>query len=379
MMRVGIEGSVLQRKHKTGVDYYTWGLVQSVIRQMPSDEFEVGYFKSSSGYPDLQSKNVEYKVASITYRLYNILFRYLVPKAYDRVTKMNADVVLFPNFVRWPLNRINKSVVVVYDTAYIDKPEYVPTRLKKYLTRFVPKAVNKADRVIAISESTKKAIIKHYRVDESKIAVINPALDHAVYRPVPSRGVEKVKNQYGIKKEYLLYLGTIEPRKNIASIIKAYSQLPDGVRSKYQLVLAGGKGWLDDDIEALISNSNPGEIVKTGYIEDKDKPALYTGAEVFIYPSIFEGWGMQVVEAMACGTPVITADNSSLPEAGGKAAAYVKAGNDSQLTCAIQDMLKNKSSYNMRVKLGLEHAAKFTWEKSGSQLKTVFKDLGGQS
>lgn len=378
-MRVGIEGSVLQRKHKTGVDYYTWGLVQSVIRQMPSDEFEVGYFKSSSGYPDLQSKNVEYKVASITYRLYNILFRYLVPKAYDRVTKMNADVVLFPNFVRWPLNRINKSVVVVYDTAYIDKPEYVPTRLKKYLTRFVPKAVNKADRVIAISESTKKAIIKHYRVDESKIAVINPALDHAVYRPVPSRGVEKVKNQYGIKKEYLLYLGTIEPRKNIASIIKAYSQLPDGVRSKYQLVLAGGKGWLDDDIEALISNSNPGEIVKTGYIEDKDKPALYTGAEVFIYPSIFEGWGMQVVEAMACGTPVITADNSSLPEAGGKAAAYVKAGNDSQLTCAIQDMLKNKSSYNMRVKLGLEHAAKFTWEKSGSQLKTVFKDLGGQS
>lgn len=378
-MRVGIEGSVLQRKHKTGVDYYTWGLVQSVIRQMPSDEFEVGYFKSSSGYPDLQSKNVEYKVASITYRLYNILFRYLVPKAYDRVTKMNADVVLFPNFVRWPLNRINKSVVVVYDTAYIDKPEYVPTRLKKYLTRFVPKAVNKADRVIAISESTKKAIIKHYRVDESKIAVINPALDHAVYRPVPSRGVEKVKNQYGIKKEYLLYLGTIEPRKNIASIIKAYSQLPDGVRSKYQLVLAGGKGWLDDDIEALISNSNPGEIVKTGYVENKDKPALYTGAEVFIYPSIFEGWGMQVVEAMACGTPVITADNSSLPEAGGKAAAYVKAGNDSQLTRAIQDMLKNKSSYNMRVKLGLEHAAKFTWEKSGSQLKTVFKDLGGQS
>ncbi len=159
MMRVGIEGSVLQRKHKTGVDYYTWGLVQSVIAQMPSDEFEVGYFKSANGYPDLKSNNVKYKKASVTYRLYNILFRYLIPVAYDRVTKIDADVVLFPNFVRWPLKSIKKSVVVVYDTAYIDKPDYVPTRLKKFLTRFVPKAVKKSDKVIAISESTKRQLL----------------------------------------------------------------------------------------------------------------------------------------------------------------------------------------------------------------------------
>ncbi len=378
-MRVGIEGSVLQRQHKTGVDYYTWGLVQSVIRQMPNDDFEVGYFKSSNEYPDLKNKNVKYKVASVTYRTYNILFRYLIPVAYDRVTKIDADVVLFPNFVCWPLSKVRKSVVVVYDTAYIDKPEYVPTRLKKFLTRFVPKAVKKADIVIAISESTKKAIVSHYNIDESKIVVINPALDHAVYKPVSNKDVEKVKNNYGIQKDYLLYLGTIEPRKNIASIIRVYNQLPDEIRNKYQLVLAGGKGWLDEDIELLIKNSKSGDIIKTGYVEDADKPALYSGAKLFVYPSNFEGWGMQVLEAMACGTPVITGNNSSLPEVGGKAATYVRAGDDNELVSSISNLLRNKSIYNKSVKLGLEHSKQFTWENSGRQLKEVFRGLDDQS
>ena len=209
--------------------------------------------------------------------------------------------------------------------------------------------------------------------------MINTALDNDTYKPAGSKEVVKVKNHYGIQKEYLLYLGTIEPRKNIASIIKAYNQLPSEVRSKYQLVLAGGKGWLDDEIEALISSSNQSDIIRTGYVADKDKPALYTGAKIFIYPSNFEGWGMQVLESMACGTPVITADNSSLPEAGGKAAAYVRAGNDSELVSSIENLLRSESSYNMRVKLGLEHAAKFTWQNSGRQLKEVLKAMGDQS
>ncbi len=233
--------------------------------------------------------------------------------------------------------------------------------------------------MIAISESTKKAIVSHYNIDESKIVVINPALDHAVYKSVSNKDVEKVKNNYGIQKDYLLYLGTIEPRKNIASIIRAYNYLSDELRNKYQLVLAGGKGWLDEDIELLIKNSKPGDIIKTGYVEDADKPALYSGAKLFVYPSNFEGWGMQVLEAMACGTPVITANNSSLPEVGGKAATYVRAGDDNELVSSISNLLRNKSIYNKSVKLGLEHSKQFTWENSGRQLKEVFRGLDDQS
>lgn len=380
-MKIGVEASVLQRQNKTGVDYYTRELLRSVIAKMPNTEFELGYFSLiKKNKPDLKSKNIVYKPISwLSWRIYNLLLRYFLAIPYDFAARLDSDIVFYPNFVRWPLFRVKKSVVVIYDTCFLDTPQFVAKRNKRYLTRFVKKSVNRSDHIITISDSTKQSIIKHYNISSKDITVINPAVNLQIYKPARIKEIQAVKKKYGIDGKYLLYMGTIEPRKNIAGIIRAYKSLPESVRSTYRLVLAGGKGWLDDEIDQLISESNPEQIVKTGYIDEQDAPILYSGAEIFIYPSFYEGWGMQILESMACGTPVITADNSSLPEAGGKAATYVRAGDDVGLTKAIEGLLGHKDLYKKKVEAGIEHSKQFTWEESGEQLKKVFEELYDQS
>lgn len=381
-MRIIVESSVLARTKKTGVDYYAQDLLREAVKQMPGSTFYLCYLSFLTKKPSelgIRSKNVISKRARFfPGKLYNFLERYITAIPYDLIFRIKADVVFYPNFIRWPLVSIKKSAVVVYDLAYLDYPSVMIDRHRKYLTKFVPKSIASATHVVTISENTKQRIMYHYKTDEAKITVITPAINHSLYRPVDSSKINKIREKYNIDSEYLLYLGTIEPRKNITGIIESYKKLSSKHKDKYKLVLAGGKGWLDEDINMLI-NSLGDKVIRTGYVDDRDKPALYGGAKLFIYPSFYEGWGMQILEAMACGTPVITADNSSLPEAGGKAAVYVRAGNDRQLTKSIENLLGDKDLYNKKVKAGIEHSKNFTWEKSGRRLKEVFEELNSQS
>jgi glycosyltransferase involved in cell wall biosynthesis len=219
--------------------------------------------------------------------------------------------------------------------------------------------------------------MEYYKVPEDKISIISPAVDQKVFYPRESAEITKVKQNYGVKKPYILSLCTLEPRKNLVGVLDAYEKLPEKTKRSYILVLAGGKGWLDDELEKRIGElSAKYEVIKTGYVPDEDLPALYSGASVFVFPSFYEGFGMPPLEAMACGTPVITSDNTSLPEVVGNAGIMIKADDTERLAGEMERVLtNNKLAQNLREK-GLEQAKKFSWEKSAKELLDVIEEVG---
>jgi glycosyltransferase involved in cell wall biosynthesis len=220
---------------------------------------------------------------------------------------------------------------------------------------------------LTISEFTKNDLVKKYGVDASKIIVAHCAVDP--YKFKMTQLTAHTREKYKLPKDYLLYLGTIEPRKNIANLVKAYSKLPKHIKDQYPLVLAGGGGWNDDEIKLAIEYARKdSQIIQTGYVEEKDIPALYSGAELFLYPSHFEGFGMQILEAMACDTPVLTANNSSLPEVGGDAAYYVDDKSIDSIKDGIEKILDSPKLRLEMVKKGKQQIKNFSWKESAQKI-----------
>jgi glycosyltransferase involved in cell wall biosynthesis len=379
-MKIAVEADVLARGTKSGVYYYIQRLFAALLALDSENTYSFVYFGSSQRAADsfgLPSARVNQKAITwIPRKLYNGLLRISLAPPIDVLAGLQPDVFIFPAFSRWPLRRTKASVVFVHDTAFLDHPELLKTwHFRWYLSRIVPRSIQRADRVVTLSESSKRSLVSHFGTNPDKITVIHPGIDHTVYAPASVARIAAVRRTYGIQREYLLYVGTIEPRKNIAAIMQAYKALPDGLRRRYQLVLAGDKGWKDTEIESLAATMNPDDLVRPGFIEDGDLAALYSGAAAFLFPSFYEGWGMPVVEAMACGTPVITARNSSLPEAGGAAALYIDAANSTQLRDAIMQVLTNPSRQAKMIAAGQTHAKTFSWQKSATQLQTVLEKL----
>lgn len=376
-MKILLEASVLQRKKMTGVDYYAKNLFEELVKLKSGHDFFISYFKNDGPLNFANtSKNVKkIPINYFTRRVYNVLFRlHLAPKI-DSIIKQDFDLIIFPDFVVWPHKKSSRAVVVVHDTAFIDKAEFVASRLRKFLIKFVPKSINKAELVVTISESTKRSIISHYSVDEAKISVVNPAVNHDIFSPPSEEAKAAVKSKYKIPKKYFLYLGTIEPRKNIINIIKAYKSLEVDLKNNYCLVLAGGQGWLDQEIKTEIELSSKENILVLGYVDQQDMSSLYSGAEAFVFPSLYEGWGMPVLEAMACGTPVITANNSSLPEVSGGAAIMLKKNNTLELANAMKKLVNDKSVSVKYSKLGLDRVKKIRWKEEAWKLLSEIDKL----
>jgi glycosyltransferase involved in cell wall biosynthesis len=379
-MKISVESATLLVRNKTGVEYFVQRLLKALVELDSRNKYELVYMAVLGRQkPNLEvgGKNVtERRISWFPGKAYNLLLRSPVGLGIDLLAWTKPDIFFFPNFARWPLLWTRKSVVAVHDLAYLDYPEVIKnTRHRLYLSWTVPRSIRKSTAVAAMSEHTKQRIIYHYGTPADKITVVEPSIDHDVYQPTSAAEVHRVRQKYGISRKYVLYLGTLEPRKNIRRVIQSYLALPEAVQASHQLVLAGGKGWEESDVYRLIEEAGREKVVQTGYVADDDVAALYSGADVFLYPSIYEGWGMQVLEAMACGTPVITADNSSLPEAGGDAAMYVKAEDTPGISAALQKVLTDPElQQKMRAK-GLARARMFSWEKSAEKLLKVFNEL----
>ncbi len=379
-MRVAIEASILTRDLKTGTYHYLRNLLEPLSTHGGGNTYSLFYFRTRHAL-ELGAATGKFKSHLIWWfprRLYNLLLRTPFAPPIDLLAGIKADVYIFPAFVRWPLLWNQKSIVIIYDLSFITSQKTQLSWFNWYLNRAVPKSVKKATRVITISKNSEREIIENLGVDPTKISVITPAVDHGVYRPATSPEVAAVKQKYGIKSKYILFLGTLEPRKNVTGIIEAYRLLRPEIKKQYQLVLAGGKGWLDGTILDLINQLPREQVVKTDYVEEADVPALYSGSSVFVYPSLYEGWGMQVLEAMACGVPVVTANNSSLPEVASDAAILVEATDTLAISKAINKVITDPAlAAAMRAK-GIAHAKKFTWEDSAEKLKAVIEQVDKQ-
>lgn len=284
------------------------------------------------------------------------------------------DLFHAPDFALPPLRRA-PGVVTVHDLSFLAYPAGAVPALRRWLGRAVPESVARAARVLADSEHSRRDLERLLGVDPARVTVLYPGVD-ARFRPL-SDGAElaAVRARHALPEHFILGLGTLEPRKNFDGLIRAFDRLAP-MRPELQLVIAGGPGWLAEPIHAARAASSAADRVRMiGFVPDADLPALYSLAEVFAFPSHYEGFGLPLLEAMACGTPVVAADNSSLPEVAGDAALLVPAEDGAALAAAIARFLDDPGLRAERVARGRARAAGFSWQAAAQRLDAVYAGL----
>ncbi|MEW9124908.1 MAG: glycosyltransferase family 1 protein, partial [Thermotaleaceae bacterium] len=244
--------------------------------------------------------------------------------------------------------------------------------IKKFIA---PMSIKRAERIITDSENTKKDIIGFFPKAKDKIRVIYPGSPD-FKRIEDQKHIEAVKANHKIAGKYILYMGTLEPRKNLIRLIEAYHKLVNEEKIEQKLVLAGKKGWLYNDIFSKIVELHLEEqVIFTDYISEEDKSALYSGAEVFAYPSLYEGFGLPPLEAMACGTAVVTSNISSLPEVVGNAGIYINPYDVENIAQGIYSLLINQELRRDLENKGIEQAKSFSWNRTVKQIIDVYKEI----
>jgi glycosyltransferase involved in cell wall biosynthesis len=245
--------------------------------------------------------------------------------------------------------------------------------LRDYLATNVPRAVHRADWILADSESTRQDLIELIGAPEDRTTVIYPGVEPRFGRVADRETLARAREKYGLPGRFILSLGTVQPRKNYVGLIRAFAHLAP---KDTKLVIVGGKGWLYQEIYACVEDLNlQDRVLFAGFVDDVDLPAVYNLAEVFCLPSLYEGFGIPPLEAMACGVPVITADNSSLPEVVGDAGILVDAYDQDALVDALDQLLTDPATRAELTSRGLSRAAQFTWAKAAQQLLATYNHL----
>ncbi|WP_374689093.1 glycosyltransferase family 4 protein, partial [Promineifilum sp.] len=266
------------------------------------------------------------------------------------------------------------TVLTVHDLIYKLFPEYHKSLNYWYLNRAMPLYCARASAIVAVSEATKRDLVKFYGVDPAKVTVVYEAAAPHFKPPTPAR-IADVRDRYNLPRRYLIHLSTIEPRKNLPRLLDAFHILrlsfPD-----LHLLLAGGRGWLYDDFFARIEAEGLGEVVRPlGWVPDDDLPAVIGAAALAVQPSLYEGFGLPILEHMACGQVVAASDSSSHPEVGGAAAAYFDPADAAEMAAVIARLLTDRAEHERRQELGLAQAAHFSWARAARETEAIYDRL----
>ena len=380
-MRIGIDCTAAVHQ-RAGIGRYTRGIIGALAELGGEHSFEllvVGndaeIVEPAGWLPGLETKdNFEVKELPLPNRLWRVLWHRLgIPVPADLLTG-TVDVFHSPDYLLPPVRR-GKKVVTVHDLSFLRHPEAAEPSLRAFLCASVPRSVRKADLVLGDSESTRQDVIELLGIDGDRVEVVYPGVDGAFRVIDDQHHLAAVKQLYGLDCPFILNVGTLEPRKNLVTLLDAYAALRRrGLEHK--LVIAGGRGWLYDGVfRRLEELSLEQDVIFLGYVAEEHLPALYSLADLLVFPSLYEGFGLPPLEAMACGTPVITSDSSSLPEVVGKAGLMVPARDADALAEAIATVLADSVLREDLVKQGLSWAAQFTWRAAGEKLLAIYQRL----
>ena len=296
---------------------------------------------------------------------------YAMPRAarHDHLDLLHVTYTL-PPFLRC------RTVVTVHDISYAFFPQAFSRRDRLLLSVAVPSSMRRADRVITVSESARRDIIRHYRIAEHKIVAIPEAAEEH-FTPIRAcDDLARVRTRYQLPERYILAVGNLQPRKNLRRLIEAFAFLKGAERVPQRLVLVGKGLWRESEIfDDIRARGLEGEIIATGYVPDADLPALYSAADVFVYPSLYEGFGLPPLEAMACGTPVIASTASSLPEVVGDAALLVDPLHTGELVMALRRVLTDGALHQHLASAGVVRAAHFSWAETARRTLAVYHDV----
>ncbi len=377
-MRVGVQAFLWSRAgsyRQSGVSNYIRHLVCG-LGQVPFPGEAWVYLPSSDPLPDLPTvPHLRPRLSPIPLRrpIQRILWEHSgFPFALwkDRVDLLHATMNVAPWWSPCPV------VVTIHDLAYIRYPQVHPWGRRAYLTPLTRWTVRRARRIVAVSEYTRLETERLLGVPRERIVVLYEGVD-ADFRPLPPEEVEAFRRRKGLPARYLLYVGNLEPRKNLPRLIRAYSRVSR--QYPHALVLAGPRGWGDEELLALVERLGLAErVLLPGFIPRQELSLWYNGAEVFVYPSLYEGFGLPPLEAMACGTPVLVSSAASLPEVVGEAGLQVPPEEVEAIAEALNRLL---GAPDLRADLrrrGLEQAQRFRWEEMARQMVEVYREVSGR-
>ncbi len=365
-MIIGIDASRSTAIQRTGTEGYSLHLIRALLSLPTQHRFRL-YFNSAPR-ADLFRESPKVEFAVIPFRR---LWTHLRLAA--EVTRNRPDVLFVPAHVL-PLLSAGRAVVTVHDLGYRYFPEAHPYLSRLYLDWSTRWSTRRAKTVVADSEATRQDLAAHYQVDLGRIIVAHPGYDETL-RPVRDAGrLEAVRRRYHIPGDYFLYLGTLQPRKNVMRLLDAAVSLSD---SRCKLVLAGRPGWLSAPI---MERAQQVDAIITGYVPEEDKAALLSGATAFVFPSLYEGFGFPVLEAMACGVPVVCSNSSSLPEVVGgieePAALLVNPLETAELAEAIGRVLDDHELRADLVERGFDNIGRFSWNSCATRVLAAIEGAG---
>ena len=377
--RVYIETTSLTGKG-SGVSHNTLELIKAIENSTEfKRNYETALLMPFDRVRDVRSKginNIKIKRLPLPLVLLNILWKLNLLPPLDLF--YGKGIYIFPNYKNLPL-LYSKNITFVHDVSFVLYPEYTSPKNLKYLTSNIDRWVRRANIIATLSKSSKEGLVKNLNISQSKIVVVPCGVDRKVYYRRAENEVNDALNKFSLSGIYFLYLGNIEPRKNVIGILNAFEQVLKKHRD-ISLLLIGGGGWLNKSIETKIETlKNQGaNIIRPGfYVKDGELPAIYSGALALVYPSFYEGFGLPPLQAMACGTPVIVSHNSSIPEVVNGAGIYVNPKSESSIKHAMELVLDTNHSdeLNSKVKIGLEQASKYTWENSAKKLLQAMESI----
>ena len=371
-MRIGIDIRCLLESKYSGISEYAYNLLDNLFKIDRENQYFLFYNASKAvTVPDFDYPNVSIKGFHYPNKLFNLAIRFFKIFQIDKMLG-GVDVFLIPNYLFLNLSKNCRQILIVHDLSFKLYPEFFTLKRKLWHRLIGPKQLSeKVNEIIAISENTKNDLIKLYNLDENKIKVIYPGISSIFFEPISEADKERAKSRYNLPERYIFYLGNLEPRKNIESLIMAFEQIED---DNLYLVLAGSHAWKYDKINKLWQKSPAKKRIKfLGYVQSQDKPALYNLAAVFVYPSIYEGFGLPPVEAMASGTPVVSSFNSSLVESVADAGILIDPNNINDITQAVNRIIAEPDLREELIKRGMNHCQQFKWEKTAAKIKLILE------
>ena len=384
-MVIGIDVRSLMDEKLTGIGEYTLNLLKALFRIDTKNEYRLFYNSFQSKKCHLKEKypNVQFYRFKYPNKIFNFGLNFFSLPKIDKLLG-GVDLFFMPNWQFMALSRRSKKIITVHDLSFEYYPQYYSLKRRLWHKFIKPKRlIQSSDKIITPSESTKRDLIKLYKIQPEKIEVIYSGIGEEFKFQISNFKFQKVKEKYNLPDNFILYLGTLEPRKNLENLILAFDELYTNLdikehklKCKYYLVIAGAKGWLYESIYKTARSIKAKDHVKfIDYVAPEDKPYLYNLASLFVYPSFYEGFGFPPLEAMACGVPTVVSFSSSLLEVVGKAALAINPYDirevaQSMFECLtddrLRDSLKNK---------GPKQAKRFSWQKCDEKTLEVFDEV----
>ena len=393
-MNIGIDIRSLMEKNKTGVGEYIYELLSAVFKIDKQNQYFLFYNSAQDVFaniPKWNNENVHYVSKKWPNKLFNFCLFFLCWPKIDKLIGKKLDYFFAPNINFFALSPEVKQILTIHDLSFEYFPDCFDGKRRLWHKILSPKnACQRADIILTPSKNTKRDVMETYGIDEKKIKVIYPGLSSVFNEPAFAKATAGLLSQveysadgcgnknneiikkYNLPDKFILFLGTIEPRKNIIGIIEAFNKFCGKKPDIYKLVIAGAQGWKIEPIMELISKSV--NVKYIGYVDAADKPALYKLADLFVYPSLYEGFGFPVLEAMAMGTPVIAGDRSSLPEISDGSVFLVNPNNTDEIARGMEMLLSDERTKNMFSNKGIEQAKEFSWQKAATEFLKIFEN-----